>query len=115
MTIWLDAHFGPALALWISSTFGVACRTLTETGLEDDDILIFEAAARFSNVVLFTKDADFVLLLEQRGPPPQVIWLRCPNLRTIRLQNVLQTRMSEALQQIRSGMPLVQIVVNTQE
>lgn len=114
MTVWLDAHFNSELALWISNEFDVACRTLSEIDLESaSHAIVFQAAKCFPSVVLFTKDADFVAMIELLGSPPQVIWLRCPNLRNIRLQNVLRPRLAEALIRIRSGTPLVQIVIAT--
>jgi len=112
MKVWSDEHFGPALALWVGSTFGVDCKTLRELGLSGfKDTQLFDAARRFPSVVLLTKDHDFVELLHREGPPPQVIWLRCPNMRTLRLESVLRQTLSAAFQQIRNGEPLVEITI----
>jgi len=35
MTIWVDAHLSPAIATWITSTFGVEAVALRNLGLRD--------------------------------------------------------------------------------
>jgi predicted nuclease of predicted toxin-antitoxin system len=42
---------------------------------EASDLVIFQAAGEAGAVVM-TKIRDFIRLLDQQGPPPQVIWLR---------------------------------------
>ena len=45
MTIWLDAHLPPKLALWVEYRYGVECKAVKELGLRDaKDMEIFEAA-----------------------------------------------------------------------
>jgi len=39
---------------------------------EDEEIF---AAAKAAEAIMLTKDANFQVLLERYGPPPQVIWL----------------------------------------
>ena len=44
-TIWIDAHLSPAIATWITNTFGVTALALRDLGLRDtEDLEIFEAA-----------------------------------------------------------------------
>ena len=53
MTIWVDAHLSPAIAAWITSTFGIEAIALRDLGLRDaEDPEIFEAA-RAQNAGLF--------------------------------------------------------------
>jgi predicted nuclease of predicted toxin-antitoxin system len=33
MTIWVDAHLSPAIATWITNTFGVTALALRDVGL----------------------------------------------------------------------------------
>jgi predicted nuclease of predicted toxin-antitoxin system len=74
--IWLDAQLPPALAPWISSTFNVTCHAVRDLGLRDaDDRTIFQAARDAGDVVIFSKDSDFVDLVLRHGPPPQIVWL----------------------------------------
>ena len=45
MTIWVDAHLSPAIATWITNTFGLTAVALRDVGLRDaEDDEIFEAA-----------------------------------------------------------------------
>lgn len=79
MTIWVDAQLPPAIAAWITATFGVKALALRDVGLRDaEDTEIFEAA-KVQEVILITKDSDFVELVNRLGSPPQIIWLTCGN------------------------------------
>jgi len=77
--IWLDAHLSPRVAQWIRESFGHEARALREIGLRDaEDKEIFDRG-RQDNVVILTKDKDFVDLVGRLGSPPAIIWLRCGN------------------------------------
>lgn len=77
MTIWIDAQLSPDLATWFEQTSAITAVAVRDVGLRDaTDEAIFQAA-RDANVVILTKDSDFVRLLERRGPPPQVVWVTC--------------------------------------
>jgi predicted nuclease of predicted toxin-antitoxin system len=112
MTVWLDGHLDPELAAWLGSRFGIVAKTIGEVGvgLAEDDTL-FHAARRLGPITILTKDYDLVDLVERLGPPPQVIWLRCPNMRTIRLQSLLAGTFQDALDRLAQGDPLVEITV----
>ena len=67
MTIWIDAQLSPAIASWISDNFDIQAFAVRDIGLRDaEDIEIFQAAKQ-ANVVVMTKDRDFVDLLEPTG------------------------------------------------
>jgi predicted nuclease of predicted toxin-antitoxin system len=52
MIIWIDAHLSPAIATWITATFGITAFALRDIGLRDaEDTEIFEAA-RSQQVIL---------------------------------------------------------------
>ena len=107
--IWVDAQLAPAVADWITKQTDHPAQAVRVLGLQRAaDIEIFQAA-RQANAIILTKDADFVDLLEQRGPPPQIIWLTCGNTSTAALQTVLQERLPQALALLRSGESLVEI------
>jgi predicted nuclease of predicted toxin-antitoxin system len=109
MKIWVDAHLSPAIATWISSTFGVTALALRDIGLRDaEDPEIFEAA-KAQGVIFMTKDSDFVDLVDRLGSPPQIIWLTCGNTSNARLQEILSVTLLEALELLRSGEALVEI------
>jgi hypothetical protein len=50
-----------------------------------------------------TKDRDFLHLLFEQGPPPQVIWLRVGNSSNQALQAVLLRTLKEAVASLREG------------
>ncbi len=56
-----------------------------------------------------TKDRDFLHLLFEQGPPPQVIWLRVGNSSNQALQAVLLRTLKEAVASLREGGPWVEI------
>jgi predicted nuclease of predicted toxin-antitoxin system len=45
MTIWLNAHLSPAIAVWISASFGITAIAVRDLGLresEDTDISMWQ-------------------------------------------------------------------------
>jgi predicted nuclease of predicted toxin-antitoxin system len=109
--IWLDAQFSPALAQWLLRKFELEeVRAIqTDTGLVGStDQAIFERA-REANVVIMTKDRDFVDLLERLGPPPQVMWVTCGNTSNLEMRRILAAAGPAALVMLRGGDPLVEV------
>jgi predicted nuclease of predicted toxin-antitoxin system len=72
------------------------------------DVAIFEAA-RDAEAVVVTKDADFVTLLERRGPPPQVVWVTTGNLANAALRALVTAAWPRAVRLLRAGEPLVEL------
>lgn len=109
MTIWVDAHLSPAIATWITNTFGVTAVALRDVGLRDaEDPEIFEAA-KAQGVIMMTKDSDFVDLVDRLGSPPQIIWLTCGNTSNARLREILSETLPRALELLETGEALVEI------
>ena len=108
--LWLDAQISPAIAAWINANFsGIQTSSVRQLGLRDaEDRIIFEAA-RAENVIVMTKDSDFVKMLEQQGPPPKIIWITCGNTSNKRLKEILQTTLIKALALLQAGEKLVEI------
>jgi predicted nuclease of predicted toxin-antitoxin system len=107
--IWIDAQISPAIAVWLRMRFNLDAHPVRDLGLrEAEDPKIF-AKAKEANIVVMTKDSDFVDLLEKHGPPPQVIWLRSGNTSNARLKQLLTHAMPAVLPMITSGEPLVEI------
>ena len=109
MTIWIDAQLSPALALWIVQTFGISAVALRDIGLRDGtDRQIFLEAKEQSTIVM-TKDADFVRLLEDLGPPPQIIWITCGNTSNAHLRQLLRPALPRAVALLSEGESLVEL------
>lgn len=109
MIIWLDAHLSPSIARWIAETFAVECASARDLGLRDAlDPPIF-AAARAAGAIVMTKDADFAEMVERRGPPPRVIWLRCGNTSNTALQGLLIRELPAGIVRLADGDSIVEL------
>jgi len=107
--IWIDAQLSPDLASWLRKSFGLDAKAVRDVGLRDaDDREIYESA-RLENAIVMTKDSDFVVLLDELGPPPQILWITCGNTSNEYLKKVLQQTLPEALSLLKQGEPLIEI------
>lgn len=113
MKLWLDAQLSPLLALWMSEQgWNVEAVAVRDVGLRDaTDPVIFQAA-RDSGVIVMTKDRDFIRLLDQQGPPPQVIWLRVGNCGNAAIRQVLSATFLRAMELLERGESWVEIRAN---
>jgi len=109
VTIWIDAsNFAGARALDRPDIWHF-CRRISDIGLRDGtDREIFLAAKEQSTIVM-TKDADFVRLLEELGPPPQIIWITCGNTSNARLKQLFRTSLPRAMELLSLGESLVEV------
>jgi predicted nuclease of predicted toxin-antitoxin system len=109
MILWIDAQLSPALAPWLSSTFDISALALRDLGLRDATDREIFLTARRDGATVMTKDADFVRLLEDLGPPPQVIWITCGNTSNAHLKQLLSNRLPGELESLRLGKMLVEV------
>jgi predicted nuclease of predicted toxin-antitoxin system len=106
---WLDAQLPPALARYLTGSFGVEAEVVRNLGLrEAADREIFEAARRAGSIVI-TKDGDFVELARRLGSPPQVVWVTCGNASNERLIQVFAATFADARELLAGGAPIVEI------
>jgi|FaiFalDrversion2_1042247.scaffolds.fasta_scaffold25824_2 predicted nuclease of predicted toxin-antitoxin system len=109
MTFWVDAQLTPLLARWLREEFGVEAYAVRELGLQRaKDREIFDAA-RIANVVIITKDRDFVDLVIRLGSPPQILWLTCGNTSNAQLRRIFQARFADALALLEQGESIVEV------
>ena len=109
MEIWIDAQLSPAIAFWIENNFAVKAVALRDLGLRDaEDEEIFRAAQK-ANVVVMTKDSDFLLLSDRFGSPPKVIWLTCGNTSNANLKIILSKTLQAAIDLLNGGEAIVEI------
>jgi len=66
--LWIDAQLSPALAAWINRTYEeITAQSVRAVGLRDaEDEEIFRAA-RQADVMMMSKDSDFLNLLDRFG------------------------------------------------
>lgn len=68
--IWIDAQLSPALAAWINRNYGdLEAKSVRAVGLRDAGDEEIYRAARRTEVIVMTKDSDFLNLLDRLGPP----------------------------------------------
>ena len=109
MKFWVDAQLPPMLAEWLSKEYGVDALCLRDLGLRDaPDIEIFQAAHR-AQVVVISKDNDFVELVSRHGSPPQLLWVNCGNVTNGRLRVVFGKTFPDALALLESGQAIVEV------
>jgi len=110
MTFWLDAQLQPELAVWIGSRFGVFVKHVRDIGLREasDDTLI-AAARRLGDIVIVTKDGEFVQKVRTLGPPPRMVWLRCGNLTAIETQMWLSRAFADVLVRLNAGDSMIEV------
>lgn len=107
---WLDAMLSKYLPAWIERELGHRCRHLLGLGLrERSDTAIF-AAARSADVILITKDADFLDPVARLGPPPRVILLNRGNRTNDELKHVLARFLGPAIAGLEHGRAFTEIV-----
>lgn len=109
MILWIDAQLSPAIANWLTLTFAVTAVPLRDLGLRDATDREIFLAARREGAIVMTKDSDFVHLLEDFGPPPQVIWITCGNTSNANLKRILDDRLPSALEFLRLGDAVVEV------
>jgi len=110
MKIWVDAQLSPAIAAWINRTFDeIEAELVRSLGLRDaTDLDIFEAA-RKADVVVMSKDDDFIQLIEQMGTPPKLIWITCGNTSNAKMRDILSKTLPKAKELLESGENVVEI------
>jgi predicted nuclease of predicted toxin-antitoxin system len=105
----IDAQVFPALAPWITQQLGIEAYSVKWLGYRDATDLVIFQAAREAGAVVMTKDSDFLHLLEQYGPPPQVLWVTLGNTSNAHMQEALSRVLLQAVALLESGEPLVEI------
>lgn len=108
--IWIDAQLSPALAAWINRTYDdIKAQSVRAVGLRDaEDEEIFQAA-REANIIMMSKDSDFLHLLDRHGPPPKVIWVTCGNTSNQRMRTILKQTLQPAVEMLERGETVVEI------
>jgi len=108
--IWIDAQLSPALAAWINRNYDkIEAQSVRAVGLRDaEDEEIFQAA-RKANVIMMSKDSDFLNLLDRYGPPPRVIWVTCGNTSNRRMREILGKMLQPAVEMLEGSETVVEI------
>ena len=105
----INAQVPPSLARRLAREFGLDAVHADDLDLRTaTDSAIF-TAAREAQVIVASKDTDFVQLLEGHGPPPQILWVTCENITNVRLWDLFRTAWPRAAELFASGEALVEL------
>ncbi len=107
--IWIDAQMPPGIAAWITDNFPIACMPVRDIGLRDAEDRDIFLQARNQSAIVMTKDSDFILLQNELGPPPKIIWITCGNTSNARLKEILSVTLSDAIELLNAGEDLVEV------
>ncbi len=93
----------------MSAEFAVEATALRDLGLRDaKDPEIFDRA-RAAEVIVLTKDHDFLELLRRRGPPPRILWLSAGNSSNARGRSLLSRSWPKLCALFDAGEALVEL------
>ena len=109
MTLWIDAQISPEIASFITWNFNITCIAIRDLGLKeatDKDIFF---AAKEANIVLITKDSDFIDLLLKYNSPPKIIWLTCGNTSNEYLKVILKDKLLITLKLLNEKNDIVEL------
>ena len=99
--LWLDMQLSPKLATWIESNFSI--KTISSYNLfinDEKDEVIFINAKSKGNVILLSKDQDFLGILDRLKPPPKLIWLTMGNCPNKRMKLILEETLMPAIKEL---------------
>ncbi len=99
--LWLDMQLSPKLAAWIEASLFI--KTISSYNLfinDEDDEVIFSNAKKKGNVILVSKDNDFLGILDRHKPPPKLIWLTMGNCRNSEMKKILEKTLVPAVKEL---------------
>lgn len=109
MIYWIDAQLPPQLASWLRDTFNVEAYALRDLGLRDAEDEEIYQKARQKNIVIISKDSDFVEMILRLGVPPQMFWVTCGNVTNKRLQSLFSQVFLRGQALLAAGEAIVEI------
>src|ERR1035437_186193 len=95
---WIDANLPPKTVIWLEEAFGVKAKHVFHIDfLTATDEEIFQKAADANeNIIIITKDEDFVELVLRKKSPPKIVWITAGNLSNDHLKKILLEHLPEA-------------------
>lgn len=107
---WVDAQLPPAFVRTLTKAANLDVQHVVDVSLlSAADATIFDAARANAVRMVFTKDEDFLALLDRFGPPPQIVWITCGNIRNAVLNALVLAAWPRVEELLRAGEPLVEI------
>jgi predicted nuclease of predicted toxin-antitoxin system len=88
---WIDANLPPQTVEWLKDTFNVQAEHVFSMNLlsaEDHEIFQLAKISK-NNIIVVTKDEDFIELVLKKKTPPKIIWITAGNLSNKQLKSLL--------------------------
>lgn len=99
--LWLDMQLSPALAKWIESEYSIrAISSYSLFSKDEKDEVIFLHAKNKGNVILLSKDYDYVDLLSRFQSPPKLIRLSMGNCPNSQMKIILRKALMPAINEL---------------
>ena len=108
MNFLIDAQLPPALARWVASQ-GHQATHVFDIGLEAANDAVIWARARNENIVIVSKDEDFVDQWLLSAEPIQLLWVRRGNCSNQALLAWLQPLWADAVKRLEQGEKLIEL------
>ena len=64
---------------------------------------------RTADVVLVSKDSDFVDLVQRLGPPPRLVWVTIGNVSNAHLRSAIERAWPRVVDLLEAGEPIVEL------
>jgi predicted nuclease of predicted toxin-antitoxin system len=96
---WVDANLPPKSAIWLHHAFGVKATHVSQIDFltTTDDEIFQKAVGLKDNIIIVTKDEDFVELVLRKKSPPKIVWITAGNLSNDHLKRILLENLPEAI------------------
>jgi predicted nuclease of predicted toxin-antitoxin system len=109
--VWIDAQLPPVMARWLREEHQIDAYHVSDLGLlkATDPTIFMSARNEQPPIVVITKDDDFLHLLSQHGPPPQVVWTRCGNVSNAELRRITLEAWPDVARYLTAGEPLLEV------
>ena len=108
MNFLVDNQLPPALARFISQDLGAKAHHVVDLGLRDaSDLQIWHYASR-SELIIVSKDEDFVSLWA-KNPVTKLLWVRLGNCRRVHLLEVFRRLWPKIIDQFAKGDQIVEL------
>lgn len=99
----------PTLAPWLTERFEVEAYSVAYLGYRDaEDEVIFQAAQQ-AEVVVVSKDADFLERIVRLGTPPSLLYVTCGNTSKAQLKVIFESHFQTANDLFLKGESVVEI------
>ena len=101
LQFWVDHNLPKALAILIQEHFAFQAVSFSDLMMERmEDAEVYRNAAQNMNVVIITKDQDFVNLCMSKGAPPKIIWITVGNVTNARLKEIFKSTFEDAIKKL---------------